>query len=202
MLREFIKLEASAGIVLFLAAVFALIVDNTPLHTYYHALFNVSVTVQFGKFGLSKPLLHWINDGFMAIFFFLVGLEIKRELFEGELNSFAKAILPGIAAIGGMIVPAFIFILFNSHDAIAIQGWAIPTATDIAFSLGILSLLGSRIPVSLKVFLTALAIFDDLGAIIIIAIFYTRHISILLLLTALIFILILVILNRLRVMNL
>src|SRR3990167_4923773 len=177
MLREFIKLEASAGIVLFLAAVFALIVDNTPLHTYYHALFNVSVTVQFGKFGLSKPLLHWINDGFMAIFFFLVGLEIKRELFEGELNSFAKAILPGIAAIGGMIVPAFIFILFNSHDAIAIQGWAIPTATDIAFSLGVLSLLGSRIPISLKIFLMALAIFDDLAAIIIIAFFYGSHFS-------------------------
>jgi len=199
MLREFIKLESSAGIILFLTAVLALIVDNTPLHNLYHSLFNLPLTLKLGEFGISKPLLLWVNDGFMAVFFFLVGLEIKREMLEGELNTLSKAALPGVAAVGGMVVPALIYLLINYHDSNALRGWAIPTATDIAFSLGILSLLGQRIPVSLKVFLTALAIFDDLGAIIVIAIFYTQHISVVLLLTALVFILILVILNRFHV---
>lgn len=199
MIREFIQLESSGGIVLFAMALLALIIDNSPLHTWYHHLFNTLVMVQFGEFKLAKPFFLWINDGFMAIFFLLVGLEIKREMIEGELNSFSKAILPGIAAVGGMALPALIYVFFNSGDPTAIRGWAIPTATDIAFSLGILALLGSRIPVSLKIFLTALAIFDDIGAIIVIAIFYTAHITVSLLFVALGLIWVLVILNRFKV---
>lgn len=198
-LREFIKLESSAGIILFCAAVFALILDNTPLHTYYHAFFHLPLTLKLGAVGLEKPLLLWINDGFMAIFFLLVGLEIKREFLEGELRTPSKALLPGIAAVGGMVVPALIYIAFNYADPQAIHGWAIPMATDIAFSLGILALFGKRIPLALKVFLTALAIFDDLGAIIVIAIFYTNEISLIMLLIAVILLLILFVMNRYHV---
>lgn len=197
--KEFIKLESSAGIILFATAMLAMIINNTPLAYYYDSFFSTKISLSIGQFQLSKPLLLWINDGFMAVFFLLVGLEIKREMFEGELNSVAKSILPAIAAVGGMLVPALIYVCFNSADAQALKGWAIPTATDIAFSLGILSLLGSRIPVSLKIFLTALAIFDDIGAIIVIAIFYTAHISITLLLVALFMVLILFLLNRFKV---
>ena len=199
--HEFIKLESSGGIVLFVTAVLALIIDNTPWSPYYHTFFSLPMTIQLGMLTLSKPLLLWINDGFMTIFFLLVGLEIKREIFEGELNSLQKVSLPAFAAFGGMIVPALIYIYFNHDNAVSMQGWAIPTATDIAFSLGILALLGSRIPVSLKIFLTALAIFDDIGAIVIIAIFYTDKISIYMLLSAAGLIIVLTLLNRFRVMR-
>lgn len=198
-LREFIKLESSGGIVLFTAAVIAIIIDNSPWHIYYQRLFNEPMSFHIGAFSLSKPLLMWINDGFMTIFFLLVGLEIKREMLEGELSQFNKAMLPVIAAIGGMVVPALIYIFFNAGDKVALRGWAIPAATDIAFALGILSLLGKRLPVSLKLFLTAFAIIDDIGAIIIIAVFYTKHISLLSLFIASIMVLALVLLNRFRV---
>jgi len=197
--REFIHLESSGGIILFITAVLALIIDNTPWHVYYHTFFSLPMTIQLGALKLSKPMLLWINDGFMTIFFLLVGLEIKREMFEGELNSLKKAGLPAIAAFGGMLVPALIYLYFNHGDSVAAQGWAIPVATDIAFSLGILSLLGSRIPVSLKIFLTALAIFDDVGAIAIIAIFYTADISIYLLFAAAGLVILLMLLNRFKV---
>jgi len=198
-IREFIQLETSGGIILFAAAILALIISNTPLESYYHAFFNMIMTVTLGTLQLSKPLLLWINDGLMTIFFLLVGLEIKRELFEGELNSFKKSALPAMAAIGGMAVPALIYLYFNWGDATTLRGWAIPTATDIAFSLGILALLGSRVPISLKIFLTALAIFDDIGAIAIIAVFYTKNISLTLLLAAAGLIIILFLLNRFRI---
>ncbi len=200
-IRQFIKFETSGGIALFAAAVLALVMSNTPLEFYYHALFNLPMTVGFGVLKISKPLLLWINDGLMAIFFFLVGLEIKRELFEGELNSIKKATLPAMAAVGGMLVPALIYFYFNQGDMAALQGWAIPTATDIAFSLGVLAVLGSRVPVSLKIFLTALAIFDDIGAIIIIAGFYTKHISMVLLLISVGLVGVLVLFNRLRIIR-
>lgn len=201
--REFIKLEASAGIILFATAMLALVIDNTSWAQYYEGFFSTKISLSVGSFfKLEKPLLLWINDGFMAVFFLLVGLEMKREMFEGELNSPAKAGLPAIAAFGGMFFPAIVYYYFNHHDPAAIRGWAIPTATDIAFSLGIISLLGSRIPVSVKVFLTALAIFDDIGAILIIAVFYTAHVSIVLLLIAVIMVLLLVLLNRFQVQRL
>ena len=174
---RFFKLEAAGGILLMAAAVLALIFANTPLRIYYDLLLDTPVEVQVGALIIHKPLLLWINDGLMAIFFFLVGLELKRELLEGELSNKSNIILPGIGALGGMLVPALIYVFFNHEDERAMQGWAIPAATDIAFALGVLSLLGSRVPNSIKVFLTSLAIFDDIGAIIIIAIFYTANIS-------------------------
>src|SRR3990167_4918329 len=198
-LREFIKLETSSGIVLLVAALFANLFSNTPLRDFYEALFGTPIGFHLGFIAMSKSLLLWINDGLMAIFFLLVGLEIKREMLEGELNNFAKSVLPVVAAVGGMVVPALIYISMNASDAIRIQGWSIPTATDIAFSLGIVALLGSRIPVSLKVFLTALAIFDDIGAIIVIAIFYAKNISWLLLVIALVLCFLLFLLNYLKV---
>ena len=197
--KRFFHLESSSAILLFIAAVLALIIDNTPWKVYYHHLLDVTFSVHLGAYLLSKPLLLWINDGLMAIFFLLVGLEIKRELCEGELNSLRKSLLPAIAAVGGMAVPALIYIYFNASDPIAIRGWAIPTATDIAFALGIIALLGSRVPTPLKIYLTALAIFDDIGAIIVIAIFYTQQLSLSLLLIALIIIFLLILLNRLNV---
>jgi Na+:H+ antiporter, NhaA family len=200
-IREFIKLESSGGIILFATAVLALIISNTALHSDYVAFFNLPFTIHLGAVTLSKPLLLWINDGFMAVFFLLVGLEIKREMFEGELNSLSKAALPAMAAIGGMVVPALIYVYFNHGDAAALKGWAIPTATDIAFSLGIVALLGSRVPVSLKIFLTALAIFDDMGAIGIIAIFYTKEVSMQMLLLAAGLVIVLMLLNRFKVMR-
>lgn len=198
-MREFIKLESAAGIVLFVTAVLAILIDNTPLATYYESFFRVVINFSIGDFKIEKPLLLWVNDGFMSIFFLLIGLEIKREMMVGELNSVAKAILPGIAAIGGMLIPALIYACVNWHDPVSIRGWAIPTATDTAFSLAILSLLGSRIPVSLKIFLTALAIFDDIGAIIVMAIFYSHNVSIYLLMAALGLVLALFLLNYLNV---
>ena len=170
-ITEFLKLESASGIILILAAILAIICANTPLDTFYQMLLSTPVEVRVGHLEIAKPLLLWINDGLMAVFFFLVGLELKRELIEGELSDKRNIILPGVGAIGGMLVPALIYIYFNNNDPVAIKGWAIPAATDIAFALGVLALLGSRVPVSLKIFLTSLAIFDDIGAIIIIAFF-------------------------------
>ncbi len=198
-LKQFIKLESFGGIILFAAAVVAITIDNSPLAPYFEHLLELPISVQIGSISLSKHLLHWVNDGLMVVFFLVVGLEIKRELIEGELNTVNKVILPALAALGGMMVPALVFTLFNMNNDFAMRGWAIPTATDIAFSLGILSLLGSRVPISLKVFLTALAIFDDMGAIIIIAIFYTADLSFLALFMSLIAIVLLVLLNRFNV---
>jgi NhaA family Na+:H+ antiporter len=173
----FFKLETAGGIILMFAAALALVFANTPLQSYYALFLDTPVEIRIGAFEIAKPLLLWINDGLMAVFFFLIGLELKRELIEGELSDRRNIILPGIGAIGGMAVPALIYTYFNITDTTAMKGWAIPAATDIAFALGVLSLLGSRIPVSLKVFLTSLAIFDDIGAILIIAFFYTAKIS-------------------------
>jgi NhaA family Na+:H+ antiporter len=174
---DFLKKESSGGIILILTAFVAIVAANSPLESYYRLLLSTSVEVRVGTFEIAKPLLLWINDGLMAIFFFLIGLEIKRELIEGDLSDRKNIILPGVGAVGGMCVPAAIYVFFNADDPVGLQGWAIPAATDIAFALGILALLGSRVPVSLKIFLTSLAIFDDVGAIIIIALFYTAGIS-------------------------
>lgn len=173
--QEFLHQETSSGIILLVCAMLALIWANSPWSNTYHAIWQIRLTVGFDQFALSKPLWLWINDGLMAIFFFVVGLEIKREMIIGELASVRKAVLPAIAALGGMIVPAMIYTFFNAGGPGA-GGWGIPMATDIAFALGVLALLGSRVPLSLKVFLTALAIVDDLGAVLVIAIFYTSTI--------------------------
>ncbi|PIZ05197.1 MAG: Na+/H+ antiporter NhaA [Gammaproteobacteria bacterium CG_4_10_14_0_8_um_filter_38_16] len=189
-IREFINLESSSGLILFFAAIAAMILDNTPLSHYYNA------------FKSAPAAMLLINDGCMSLFFLLVGLEIKRELLQGELNTFSKVLLPAVSAIGGMIFPAAIYLYFNWHHTLAMRGWAIPTATDIAFSLGILSLLGNRIPASLKIFLMALAIFDDIGAIIVIAFFYTTHIALLFLFLSLGLVFILALLNYFNVKKL
>jgi len=174
---RFLRLESAGGILLMVTATIAIIIANTPLKSIYDLLLDTPVEVRVGALHIAKPLLLWINDGLMAIFFFLVGLELKRELLDGELSDPRNIILPGVGAIGGMTVPAIIYLAFNASDPVAVQGWAIPAATDIAFALGVLSLLGSRVPISLKIFLTSLAIFDDIGAIVIIALFYTSKIS-------------------------
>lgn len=175
---RFLRLESAGGILLIGAALLALLAANTPLRPYYAMLLDTPVEIRIGALQLAKPLLLWINDGLMAVFFFLVGLELKRELMEGELASIRKIALPAFGAVGGMLVPAVIYLYFNLDDPDALKGWAIPVATDIAFALGILSLLGSRVPTAIKVFLTSLAIFDDIGAVIIIAAFYTAKISV------------------------
>lgn len=176
-IQDFMRLETSGGIILMIAAVFAMIIANTPLASAYDAILGTYIKVGIGNFEIAKPAILWINDGLMAIFFFLVGLEIKREVLVGELSSFDKAILPIMAAIGGMAVPGLIFAIINWGTPENLNGWAIPTATDIAFALGILALIGSRAPVALKIFLLAIAIIDDLGAIVIIAVFYTSELS-------------------------
>lgn len=177
-IQEFIRLETSGGVVLMIAAIFAMIIANTSLSATYDLILSTYIKVGIGSFEIAKPAILWINDGLMAIFFFLVGLEIKREVLAGELSSFDKAILPIMAAIGGMAVPGIIFAIVNWGTPENLKGWAIPTATDIAFALGILALIGSRAPIALKIFLLAIAIIDDLGAIVIIAIFYTSELSI------------------------
>lgn len=195
-IREFLKLEAASGIVLFFAAVLAMLVANSPLAHYYNMFIDIPVAVRFGPLEIAKPLLLWINDGLMAVFFFLVGLELKREVLEGELSDRRQIALPAIAALGGMLVPALIYAAFNFHDPVSLNGWAIPAATDIAFALGILSLLGDRVPTALKVFLVSIAIFDDLGAIVIIALFYTSQLSLTALVVSLACLPLLYLLNR------
>lgn len=176
--QDFMKLETSAGIFLMLAAALALFANNSFLSGLYSNFLLTPVEIKIGALELAKPLLLWINDGLMAIFFFLVGLEVKREVIQGELSSFRKAFLPFLAAIGGMAGPAIIYSYINWGDALTMRGWAIPSATDIAFALGVLALLGSRVPASLKIFLLTLAIIDDIGAIAIIAVFYTENLSV------------------------
>jgi NhaA family Na+:H+ antiporter len=176
-LREFFRLEAAGGILLVLASALGLLMANSPIEHYYHALLETKAEVRIGDFAIAKPFTLWINDGLMAVFFLLVGLEIKRELMEGELSSREQAMLPALAAIGGMAIPAGIYVVLNQGVPENLNGWAIPSATDIAFSLGVMTLLGSRVPLSLKVLLTAIAIFDDFGAIVIIAIFYSTDLS-------------------------
>jgi len=176
-LRNFFKMEAAGGIILVVASALAIWIANSPLAPHYQAFLDLHAQVRIGALDIDKPLLLWINDGLMAVFFFLVGLEIKREFIDGELSSLPQAALPGVAAIGGMAVPALIYVGINLGQAENINGWAIPAATDIAFALGVLALLGPRVPISLKILLTAIAIFDDLGAIIIIAVFYTADLS-------------------------
>ena len=198
---EFLELESAGGILLILAALLAIIMANSPLQSFYELLLSTPVEIRIGLLEVAKPLLLWVNDGLMAIFFFLVGLELKRELTEGELSSIRSIALPGVGAIGGMAIPALIYVYFNHHDPISMKGWAIPAATDIAFALGVLMLLGSRVPASLKIFLTSLAIFDDIGAIVIIALFYTEKISLSALVIAGVCILILFILNRRNVVS-
>jgi len=176
--KWFFKLEAASGLVLLFSAVLALILSNSVYSDYYFSTLEKYLFIGFNNFGLKLSVLHWINDALMAIFFFFVTLEIKREFLQGELSNIKQALLPIIAAVGGMVVPALVYVYINLGDPETLNGWAIPSATDIAFSLGVLSLLGKRVPLSLKVFLTALAIIDDLGAILIIAIFYSGDLSI------------------------
>jgi len=194
-IEEFIEKESAAGILLIFATLLALLLSNTLMSPLYEYFLHIPVEIRVGPLHLNKSLYHWVNDGLMAVFFLLIGLEVKREALEGHLSSLRQVSLPAIAAIGGMLVPAAIYLAFNSNNPIAVNGWAIPTATDIAFALGILSLLGKRVPVSLKIFLMALAIIDDLGAIVIIAIFYTTDLSMLSIVVALVSILALIALN-------
>ena len=197
-MRRFIASESAGGIVLAVAAIVALVVSNSSLAPLYERFLQMRVELRFANdwLVLSKPWLLWVNDLWMAVFFFLVGLEIKREVLAGELASLKQAALPAVAAIGGMIVPALIYLGLNHADAVALRGWAIPTATDIAFALAVLMLLGSRVPASLKIFLTAVAIIDDLGAIVVIALFYTAQLSLPMLLAAGAGIVLLFVLNR------
>ena len=176
--KWFFKLEAASGLVLLFAAIIALVISNSDFSNLYFSSLNKYLFVGINNFGLKLSVLHWINDALMAIFFFFVTLEIKREFLQGELSDIKQAMLPIIAAVGGMLVPALVYVFINLNDPKTLNGWAIPSATDIAFSLGVLSLLGKRVPLSLKVFLTALAIIDDLGAILIIALFYSGDLSI------------------------
>ncbi|MEW8682698.1 MAG: Na+/H+ antiporter NhaA [Candidatus Thiodiazotropha endolucinida] len=198
-LQDFMRQDSSSGILLIFAAILAMILENSPLSWFYDALLDTPVEIRIGELQLAKPLLLWINDGLMAVFFMLIGLEVKREFLEGDLSRLDQIILPGLGAIGGMLVPAAIYYWLNQSDPVALNGWAIPAATDIAFALGIISLLGKRVPVSLRVFLMALAIFDDLGAIIIIAIFYTADLSLASLIIAVAAIVVLFVLNMLHV---
>jgi len=195
LIEEFIKKESASGIVLIFATLVALMLSNSFLSPLYQSFLHIPVEIRIGALHLDKSLYHWVNDGLMVIFFLLIGLEVKRELLEGHLSSIRQIALPGFAAAGGMLVPAMIYLAFNANDPIAVKGWAIPTATDIAFALGVLSLLGKRVPVSLKIFLMALAIIDDLGAIVIIALFYTTDLSILSIIVAAISLLTLIALN-------
>ena len=200
-LADFFRLESAGGILLFIAAMAAIVLANTPFAVIYDLLLSLELQVRVGQINLEKPLLLWINDGLMAIFFFLVGLELKREVMVGELRQPSQVLLPAVGAVGGMAVPALVYLALNGDDPVASKGWAIPAATDIAFALGVLSLLGSKVPTSIKIFLTSLAIFDDLGAIIIIALFYTANISTGALWFAAGCVVVLLILNRLNVVS-
>ena len=197
--KWFFKLEAASGLILLISAIVALIISNSSISSLYFESLNKYIFIGINNFGLKLSALHWINDALMAIFFFFVTLEIKREFLQGELSNIKQALLPIIAAVGGMLVPALVYVYINLGDSETLTGWAIPSATDIAFSLGVLSLLGKRVPISLKVFLTALAIIDDLGAIVIIALFYSGDLSIKYLSLMLIAFLILLIINKFNV---
>ncbi len=194
-IKVFLAHESAPGVLLILSAVAAIICVNSPLEGFYAWLLNVPVEARIGALQIDKPLFLWINDGLMAVFFLLIGLEIKREMLEGHLSQLSQVVLPGLAAVGGMLFPALIYSLFNWGNVDAMKGWAIPAATDIAFALGVLSLLGRSVPTSLKVFLLTLAILDDLGAIIIIAIFYTAELSALSMLLAVVALVILALMN-------
>ena len=194
--KWFFKLEAASGLILLIAAIIALILSNTDLSDYYFDILNIDIFVGVKSYGLNLTILHWINDALMAIFFFVVTLEIKREFIQGELSKPKQALLPIIGAVGGMAVPALIYIIINLETDYNLRGWAIPSATDIAFSIGVLSLLGSRVPVSLKVFLVALAIIDDLGAIVIIAFFYSSELQYLYLILMLVSFFSLIVINK------
>ena len=198
-LQALLRRESAGGVVLMAAALLALVAANSPLADWYAALLHSKFEIRLESFGIAKPLLLWINDGLMAVFFFVVGLELKREVLEGHLSTWRRACLPAIAALGGMLVPAAIYAAFNRGDPIAMEGWAIPTATDIAFALAVLSLLGDRVPGAVKTLLLSVAVFDDLGAIVVIAIFYTDDLSTVSLVVAGILILALAGLNRLGV---
>ncbi len=199
--KYFFKLEAASGLVLLFAAILALIISNSSLSEYYFSTLDKYIILGTKEFGLKLSVLHWINDVLMAIFFFFVSLEIKREFLQGELSNPKQAMLPIIGAVGGMAIPALFYIVINYSDSTTLKGWAIPSATDIAFSLGVLSLLGKRVPISLKVFLTALAIIDDLGAIVIIAFFYSGNIEVKYLMLMLISLIILISLNKYKFKN-
>ena len=201
LLRELPRHEAAGGLALMSAAVLALVVANSPLAIYYQALLAMPIKIGVGEFAIDKHLIRWINDGLMVIFFFLIGMELKREVLEGHLSTPRKASLPAIAALGVMVGPAGIYLAFNGGDLEAARGWAIPTATDIAFALGALSLLGKRVPPALKVFLLSIAIFDDLGAIVLIATFYTSELSGTALAIAAVFAVGLIVLNRMGIMT-
>jgi NhaA family Na+:H+ antiporter len=200
-LRDFLRLEAASGLILVAAAVVAMVVANSPLAGLYASLIELPVEIRVGTFQIAKPLLLWINDGLMALFFLMVGLELKREIIEGQLSDIRQAALPAMGAIGGMLAPALIYIWFNQGDAVALQGWAIPAATDIAFALAILLLLGNRVPVALRIFLVSIAIFDDIGAIVIIALFYTSKLSITALVVALSCVPVLYLFNRSKILE-
>jgi NhaA family Na+:H+ antiporter len=197
--KWFFKLEAASGVVLLFAAIIALVISNSDLAELYFSTLNKYLFIGINNFGLKLSVLHWINDALMAIFFFFVTLEIKREFLQGELSNIKQALLPIIAAVGGMLVPALFYVFVNLGDSETLNGWAIPSATDIAFSLGVLSLLGKRVPLSLKVFLTALAIIDDLGAIVIIALFYSGDLSIKYLSLMLIAFILLLLINKFNI---
>jgi NhaA family Na+:H+ antiporter len=197
--KWFFKLEAASGLVLLFAAILALIISNSNLSELYFSTLNQYLFLGINNFGLKLSVIHWINDALMAIFFFFVTLEIKREFLQGELSNIKQALLPIIAAVGGMLVPALFYVFINLGDSETLNGWAIPSATDIAFSLGVLSLLGRRVPLSLKVFLTALAIIDDLGAIVIIALFYSGDLSIKYLTLMLLAFIILLLINKFNI---
>lgn len=198
-IRKFLQLESASGILLLAFAMLAMLFANTPLRDLYFDFLSMPVSIQIGLFSIHKPLLMWVNDGFMAVFFVLIGLEVKREMMVGAISSYQRAIFPAIGALGGMIVPALVFTLINSDSPEFQQGWAIPMATDIAFALGVLGLLGKRVPFALKIFLLALAIIDDLGAIVVIAIFFSHELSTTALISAVIAITALIIMNRMRV---
>lgn len=198
---NFFKLESATGILLVIATLLAMAMANTPLQPLYDSLTSIPVVVSFGTLVIAKPLLLWINDGLMAVFFFMIGLEIKREVLEGSLQDPKAIVVPAFAALGGMLIPSLIYAWFNWDDPYAIQGWAIPSATDIAFALGILTLLGERVPKGLKLFLLTLAIIDDLGAIIIIALFYTADLSAMSLIIAALMIALLIGMNLRGVIN-
>ena len=199
LIQRFLKLESAGGILLLFSAAVAMLLANSPLSSQYNDFLNLPVSLQIGSFSINKTLIHWLNDGFMAVFFVLVGMEVKKELFEGALSSYQQAIFPAIAAVGGMIVPALVYWFIAKQDPSLANGWAIPMATDIAFALGIMALLSKQVPLPLKIFLLALAIIDDLGAIVVIALFFSHELSVQALIFSGISILTLVLLNRFRV---